>query len=204
MLNDQAIKWTKARVYVYSDSALFLEKMLGPEDAIKRWDDQVSTLKVCHTFREWQGLDGEPIDFEWKIFPGATALDLLHEIQADLQGKHVTPKNFSDRTIFMSMFNDIVFEKKGNEDSCAIISWKIKEYASKFNDGHWAFLGPGEESKWYQGYATNYDGESASQMVDDFENSGHPVFRGISPLGRGILRKKITETQPTSMGNLQH
>ena len=33
-----------------------------------------------------QGLDREPTDFEWKIFPGATALDLLHEIQADLQG----------------------------------------------------------------------------------------------------------------------
>ena len=63
--------------------------MIGPEDAIKKWNDQVSTLKMCHTFRELQGLDGEPIDFEWENFPGATALDLLHEIQADLLGKHV-------------------------------------------------------------------------------------------------------------------
>ena len=112
--NDQAIEWTKAKVYVYSDSVLCMGKMLGPEDAIKRWNDQVSTLKMCHTFRELQGLDGEPIDFEWKIFPGATALDLLHEIQADLQGKHVTPENFGDRIIFMSMFNDIFLEKRGN------------------------------------------------------------------------------------------
>ena len=77
-----------------------LGEMLGPEDAIKRWNDQVSILKMCHTFRELQGL-GEPTGFEWKIFPGVTALDHLHEIQADLQGKHVTPKNFSDRIIFM-------------------------------------------------------------------------------------------------------
>ena len=69
LLKDQAIKWTKARVYVYSDSVLRLGKMYGPEDAVKRWTDQVSTLKMCHTFRELQGLDGEPIDFEWKIFP---------------------------------------------------------------------------------------------------------------------------------------
>ena len=98
----------------------------------------MSTLKMCHTFRELQGLDGEPIDFEWMIFPGATALDLLREIQADLQGKHVTPENFSDRIIFMSMFNDIVLEKKLNEDSCAIASRKIKEYASIFlmDTGH--------------------------------------------------------------------
>ena len=79
---------------------------------------------MCHTFRELQGLDGEPIDFEWKIFWGATALDILHEIQADLQGKHVTPENFSDRIIFMSMFmNDIDLERKDNEDSCAI-TWR--------------------------------------------------------------------------------
>ena len=51
-----------------------LGKMYGSEDAEKRWTDQVSTLKMCHTFRELQGLDGEPIDFEWKIFPGPTAL----------------------------------------------------------------------------------------------------------------------------------
>ena len=63
-------------------------------------------------------------------------------------------------------------------DSCAITSRKIKEYASNFHDGHWAFLGPGEESKWYQGYATNYGGDwdlRASQMVEDFENSGLPL-----------------------------
>ena len=89
----------------------------------------------------------------------------------------------------MSMFNDIVLIKRGNDDFCAITPRKVKEYASKFNDGHWAFLGAREESKWYQGYATNYGGQwdlRASQMVEDFENSGHPVFRGISPSGRGI------------------
>ena len=93
----------------------------------------------------------------------------------------------------MSLFNEIVSEKKENEDSCALTSRKIKEYASNFNDGHWAFLGPVEESKWYQGYATDYGGKwdlRASQMVEDFEHSGHPVFQGMSPLGRGILKKK--------------
>ena len=52
LLKEQAIKWTKARVYVCSDSVLCLGKMRGPEDAVRRWNDQVSTLKVCPTFRE--------------------------------------------------------------------------------------------------------------------------------------------------------
>ena len=60
-------------------------------------------------------------------------------------------------------------------------------------DGHWAFLGPGEESKWYQRYAVDYGGKwdlRTSQMVEHFENPGHPVFQGVNPLGRGILKKK--------------
>ena len=88
-------------MYIYSDSVLCLGKQHGPEDAKKRWNDQVSILKTRHTFRELQGLVGEPIDFEWKILPGATPLDTLHEIQADLQGKHVTLENVSDRIIFL-------------------------------------------------------------------------------------------------------
>ena len=55
-------------------------------------------------------------------------------------------------------------------------------------------MGPGEESKRYQGYATDYGGKwdlRASQMVEDFENLGHPVFQWVSPLGGGILKRKI-------------
>ena len=60
----------------------------------------------------------------------ATALDILHKIQADLQRKHIKPENFSARIIFMSMFNDIVLEKEDHEDSSALTSRKIKEFAS--------------------------------------------------------------------------
>ena len=60
------------------------------------------------------------------------------KVQADLQGKHVTPENFSDRIIFVSMFKD------------------IGSMSQSLTMGHWAFLGPGEESKRYEGYATDY------------------------------------------------
>ena len=30
----------------------------------------------------------------------------------------------------------------------------------------------------------------ASQMMEGFENTGHPLFKGVSPLGRGVLKKK--------------
>ena len=62
-----------------------------------------------------------------------------------------------------------------------------------FNDGHWAFLGPAEESKWYQGYATDFDGKwdlRASQNVGNFREFRTSGISGVSSLGRGILKKK--------------
>ena len=69
LLEEQTLKWTKARVFVHSDFVLCMGKQHGPEDAIK-WSDQ-----VCFTFRELRRLDGDPIDFEWKVFPRAQAFD---------------------------------------------------------------------------------------------------------------------------------
>ena len=35
--------------------------------------------------------------------------------------------------------------------------------------------------------------DTANMMVEQFKASGHPVFKGVSPLARGILRKKNNE-----------
>ena len=148
---------------------------------------------MCSTFRELQELDGEPIHFEWKNIPGSSALQLLHTIQKDLEGKCIIPEIFSDRIICMSIFNDTDLDNKGHEDSCPLTSRTIRDCASRFKNGRWAFLGLGQENKWYHDYATSYEGKwdlCASRMVNDFENSGHPVFKAISPLGRGILKRK--------------
>ena len=75
---------------------------------------------MFHSFRESQGFNGEPIEFELTIFPGATALEFLHTTQKDLEGQRKRPESFNDRKIFMSMFNDLDLDKKGNEDSCII------------------------------------------------------------------------------------
>ena len=89
---------------------LCLGKTLDPEDSVKKWKGQVSTLQMFHLCKELERLNGEPLDFEWKIFPVATALELLHRIQKDLEGKRIRPESFSDRIIFM--FNDIDLHKK--------------------------------------------------------------------------------------------
>ena len=89
------------------------------------------------------------MEFEWKIFPGFTAGGILNEIQKMMGELQCDPADFKDRIIFMPMFNDIEWEARGNEELCGNNSRSVAEYARKFLRGHWSFLGPGSETKWY-------------------------------------------------------
>ena len=55
----------------------------------------------------WTQFDGEPMEFEWNIFPGFTTLQLPDKIQK-FMNKMGDPAQFQRRIIIMSMFNDII------------------------------------------------------------------------------------------------
>ena len=121
----------------------------GEETAkkIERWKGQVEGLWLFSSYQDAVGMDGEAIEFEWKIFPGFASLSILQEIQQDLARKNIQPEEFKDRIIFMSMFKDI--EWKTNDENCISNTEKVKNYAMKFSRLHWTFWGPGSEEKWY-------------------------------------------------------
>ena len=124
--------------------------------------------------------------------------DLLHwrscrRSKKVLQDQNIEPENFEDRTIFMSMFNDIDWTKRGNSERCISNSEQAKNYAERFPRGHWSFLGPGDEKKWYGTPSNTPQGKwdsIAAQMVGRFKETGHPALKSISALSRGILRRK--------------
>ena len=69
----------------------------------------------------------------------------------------------------------------------------MRDYAKRFQRGHWAFLGLVNEEKWYGSYSYEPEGkwdDEANQMIEDFKESVHPIFRGISALNRGFLKRK--------------
>ena len=102
-------------------------------------------------------------------------------------------KHFKDRIIFMSMYNDIEWGAKGNKERYEHNSQTVASYARKFPRGHWSFLGPGSEEKWYGTYTNKPDGswnQSAENMMADFSGSGHPTFRASSAFERVELRSK--------------
>ena len=119
--------------------------MSDHSQANRRWEGQVNEFQQSDSYTELFGVDGEPIEFEWHIFPGFLSYDILQRIQKVLQDQNIEPENFEDRVIFVSIFNDIERTKKGNDVICISNSEKVKTYARKFPQGHWRFLGPGEE-----------------------------------------------------------
>ena len=139
--HDQVITWTKAKVHVYSDSVSCLGKKSEHSEANQRWKNQVEEYRQSNSYRELLGIDGEPIEFEWNVFPRRTSLEILQKIQKDLQDRSIDPGHFEDRIIFMSMFNDIDWTKRRNPDAFQIpntsrITWRD----SREDNGHFSAM----------------------------------------------------------------
>ena len=136
---------------------------------------QLEEFQQSNSYRELFGIDGEPIEFEWNIFPGLTSLEILQKIQKDLQNQNIEPENFEGRIIFMSMFNDIDWTKRGNSEKCIRIR---TSYAKRFSRGLWTPPGPGDEKKWYGTLSYTPEGKwdsIAAEMVGHFKKKKKPV-----------------------------
>ena len=103
--------------------------------------------------------------FGWKILPGHTTLDLLHEFQVLMENElKVQPQQIEDHIIFMSMYNDIDWTRKGNQQVCEENSSCVADYARHFCKGHWSFFGP--NGAWNR---------VAVQLMISFAESGRPL-----------------------------
>ena len=98
-------------------------------------------------YRALDTIDGEPMEFEWNIFPGFTTLQLVREVQEFLSKMSIQPEDFTGRIIFMSMFNDISWRFKENEREGELSAKLVSIYARIFSPGRWSILGPGSEKK---------------------------------------------------------
>ena len=183
--HDQAIKWTKAMVRVYSDSILCVGQMNNPK-AI-RWEGQVEDLKM---YPSW-------ITVEY--FPRISK-QVFHETQKDLERQNIKPEDFTDRIIDMSMFN-IDWTMRGNDENWMSYAAKGKKYAKKFSQGHWTFLGLGSEKKWYGG--SSYENGTRQLIKWRFKETSHPVFEVSVPWVVESWKERKVKKPCTPMENRQ-
>ena len=171
---------------------LCLGRVLQHPDSNEAWKNRIAGVKSWKSYRDYDAVNGEPTEFEWNILPGFTTLQLCGKVTDLLSDLGQKPETLTGRILFMSMFNDISCDRKGNKDECLANAGVVKVLARRFGVGQWSFIGPGSEKKWYsaenspQGAWDNI----AEEMLLEFAESGHPTFRATTPLSKGQLKSK--------------
>ena len=112
------INLQRAKVYVFSDSVLCLGRVHQHPKSNESWKDRIGWITTSQSYRDYDGISGEPTELEWNIFPGFTTLQLYGKVTDLLSRLGETPETFTGRILFMSMFNDISCDKKDNEEEC--------------------------------------------------------------------------------------
>ena len=145
--DEQVISLQRTKVYVFSDSVLCLGKIHENTPIKHCMGTKIGMVQKYQEYRNFDRIDGEPMEFEWNIFPGFNTLQLSQEVQELLSRFSVTPEKFTGRIIFMSMFNDISWGSRDNKIECEANAKLVSLFARRFGAGQWSFLGPGSEKK---------------------------------------------------------
>ena len=191
--DETIINLQRTKVYVFSDSVLCLGKIHQNPESNEAWKKRIEGVMTEKSYRDYDGISGEPTEFEWNIFPGFTTLQLCGKVKDLLSRLGETPETFTGRILLMSMFNDISCGTKDNEDECLANAEVVSIFSKKFGIGQWSFIGPGSEEKWYSMEENSSQGiwdHIAEKMMVEFAESGCPIFRATTPLSRGKLKSK--------------
>ena len=114
--DETVIDLQRAKVYVFSDSVLCLRRAHQHPESNEAWKKRIEWITTDQSYRDYDGINGEPTEFEWNIFPGFTTLQLCGKINDLLSRLGQTPETFTGRILYLSMFNDISCDKKDNEE----------------------------------------------------------------------------------------
>ena len=116
-------------------------------------------------------IDGEPIEFEWNVFPGFAKIEILGES--------------------CRCSTTLIGHRMENSSHCFVNSKEVRDYAEKetthkdFSEGigHSSVL----EEKWFGTYSHKPEEKcdnQANETIKHFAHSGHAMFRGTSALNR--------------------
>ena len=139
------------------------------------------------------GIDGEAIEFEGKMFPDFRHCIFFKRSKKTWRERTFNPKSSRTGSSSCQCSMTLIRQKERMMRICIFNVEKFKNYTMKFSQGHWTFLGPVSEEKWYGSSSYDQKGKQNSavnKMVQRFKETGHSVFKSISALSRGILKKK--------------
>ena len=128
---------------VFSDSVLCFGKMNQNPQSNTGLEEKLTWFKSSSQYRTLDTIDGEPMEFEWNIFPGFTTLQLCNKVHEFMSKMSGSPEHFEGQIIFMSMFNDISWRSEDNEQEYESNANLVSIHAKRFSPGRWSFFGLG-------------------------------------------------------------
>ena len=90
--DEEVISLSHAKVHVFSDSVLCFGKINENPQSNTVWEDKLTWSKGSPQYRTLNTMDGEPMEFEWNIFPGFTTLQLCNKVQEFLSKMSEKPE----------------------------------------------------------------------------------------------------------------
>ena len=75
------------------------------------WKERIGWIITDTSYRDYDGISGEPTEFEWNIFPGFTTLQLCGKVTDLLSRLGETPETFTGRILCRCSMTFPVTEK---------------------------------------------------------------------------------------------
>ena len=145
--HDQVIQWT-GKLRVYSDSLLCLGKMNDRKDAITRWEGQVEEFKNVSFL---QGIAGNRWITNWIRVEYYRRILVIADSSENpgwfARAAHQTWRIYRLDHLHVNVQRHRL-DKKRKRWNLYFEFRNAKEYAKRCSQGHWTFLGPGDEKKW--------------------------------------------------------
>ena len=144
-------------VDIFKESSLSLHQMIRSKvrvfsdrhDSIPsgNWSYKIAEIRNETGSVEKMDVSGREVHVISHIFPGATTINLMKEIENLLNG--VESELFPDRITFMSMFNDIEHWQREYEESCLKKTREVVSCANRIRIGDWCLCGSAELRTWW-------------------------------------------------------
>ena len=180
LIDDERIIYLqRTKVFVFSDSVLCLERIHQNPEANKAWEQRVGWTTSSQSYRDFDGINGEPTEFEWNIFPGFDTLRLCGKVK-DLLSRLGEAPEISQEEFYLCRCSTTfpVEQKTMNKNVWHTLESYLCMQGGLVQD-QWSFIGPGSEKKLYSIKQDSPQGiwdNIAEKMLVDFAESGCPIF----------------------------
>ena len=120
--DERVINLQRTKVYIFSDSVLCLGKIFENPQSNDAWEERLGWFKSCQVYRNFDRIDGEPMEFEWNISQDSIRCSSVKKSEVYWW------KVF----FFMLMFNDISCGSRDSEKECESNANLVSLYAKSF------------------------------------------------------------------------